>query len=38
VETLISLDEYTGAGIGFFETVVGDDKDLGKKVSNWCVR
>lgn len=35
VETLIGLDEYTGAGVAFFEAVVGGDAELGKKVSNW---
>ncbi|TXT09206.1 hypothetical protein VHUM_02680 [Vanrija humicola] len=35
VETLIGLDEYTGAGIAYFETVVGNDAALGRKASNW---
>ncbi|RSH77257.1 uncharacterized protein EHS24_003565 [Apiotrichum porosum] len=35
VETLIGLDEYTGAGIAYFEAVVGNNAELGKKASNW---
>lgn len=35
VETLVHLDEYTGAGVVFFEEVAGGDAQLGKKVSNW---
>lgn len=35
VETLIGLDEYTGAGVAYFEAVAGSDAALGKKVSNW---
>lgn len=35
VETLIGLDEYTGAGVEYYEAVVGGDVQLGKKVANW---
>lgn len=35
VETLIGLDEYHGAGIAYFEEVVGGDVALGRKASNW---
>lgn len=35
VETLIGLDEFTGAGVKYFETVAGGDPELGKKASNW---
>lgn len=36
VNTLLSLDEYTGAGVKYFEEVVPEPK-LGKKACNWCV-
>lgn len=36
VDTLLSLDEYTGAGVEYFEAVApGADAKLGKKACNW---
>lgn len=35
VETLISLDEYNGAGIIYFEEVSDGKVELGRKASNW---
>lgn len=35
VETLISLDEYGGAGVTYFESAAGNNGALGKKISNW---
>ena len=34
VDTLLSLDEYGGAGVSYFEAVVPEPK-LGKKACNW---
>lgn len=36
VDTLLSLDEYGGAGIAYFEAVV-PEPTLGKKACNWYV-
>lgn len=35
VDTLLGLDEYTGAGVQYFEEVTGGQAKLGKKAINW---
>lgn len=36
VDTLLSLDEYGGAGVAYFEAVApSTDPKLGKKACNW---
>lgn len=38
-DTLLSLDEYGGAGAAYFEAVAGDAATgTGRKACNWCVR